>query len=284
MLAIKYSNRKFLKSIAMITAFVIIAVSAFSVSAFATDAIVEDPIEGGEIPLDVPITIIDFPLYDMVSQANNVHAYWEQHGYPEDIGGVFFSQVHQMMGVSVVNLTPEREEELRYLMGEEILIVSSTFSYNELSQAKNQILPLMIDNPESLIYGMGVGWTITDDGQVRGFGESGYESRLIVSVDEDVFVYFSERFSEQFGDMVVVEISEPFTTLARPLPLDTDIDFEEIPLDIDGALLTTDDALDIQAVSSPANRTFPVVLAILFIIAIVLHLKRKGVFSKKHVD
>lgn len=59
------------------------------------------------------------------------------------------------------------------------------------------------------IYGVGVGWTSVD-GVVTGFGESGKESRVVVSVDESVLTEYTDKFYELYGDMVVVEAGEAF--------------------------------------------------------------------------
>jgi len=134
-----------------------------------------------------------------------VHEQWEAHGYPDDIGGVYFDSEAEKMGVLVVNPKPERIEELHSMLGEETIITPCVYSYNELTQVNEEIVSLL--NPDSKIYYVSLGWTNTD-GIVHGFGESGKEFRVLVGVDESEFVRYRDVFAEQYGGMVMVGISD----------------------------------------------------------------------------
>lgn len=146
------------------------------------------------------VSIPDTPIADLIFMQ------WEKEGYPDDIGGVYFDSELGVMGVLVVNPTPERMDELRATFSDQVVFTPSAFSRNELRLAQDEINSIM--TPDSGIFSTGTGWTSTD-GRVHGFGESGKEFRLIVGVDESVFEHYREGFAQLYGDRVVVQISDP---------------------------------------------------------------------------
>ena len=136
---------------------------------------------------------------------------WEREGYPDDIGGVYYDSSANSNGILVVNPSPQRMAELRELFGADIIITPCTFSYYELMMVNNEIIEMMRSNPNSGIYGVGIGWT-SSGGRVQGFGESGKEFRVAVSVDESVFDHYSTGFMNRYGERVNVEIGYEATT------------------------------------------------------------------------
>jgi hypothetical protein len=130
---------------------------------------------------------------------------WDENGYPDDIGGVFYDQDTGKTTILLVNPSVERENELTALMPG-VAFLPSAYSYNELLAVQKDITNEMISQPagEAVIYSAGIGFTMID-GQLTGFGESGKEFRVVVSVDESVYAETVNRYRELYGDMVYVE-------------------------------------------------------------------------------
>ncbi len=130
---------------------------------------------------------------------------WETNGYPDDIGGIFYDQETGKMTIFLVIPSIERENELRAVIPG-IAFLPSAYSYNELLAVQDAITKEMMSQPagETRIYSSGIGFT-SIDGKVTGFGESGKEFRVVVSVDESVYTETSNRLHQLYGDMVYVE-------------------------------------------------------------------------------
>lgn len=124
---------------------------------------------------------------------------WDEHGYPDDIGGQYSKD--GSIWVQVVETTPERMEELRGMFGDKISLTK--YSFNELEGVRQEIEAVM-QAPESKIYGLGTGWSSNGNG-VFGFGESGTEFRVVVIVDKSMYEHYSAEFARQYGDKVYVE-------------------------------------------------------------------------------
>jgi len=130
---------------------------------------------------------------------NVLYALWDLYGYPDDAGGVYFDNDTNALAFQLVNPTPERIEELRALAGSGAVFTPCKYSYNQLMQVLNEITAMM--GPDSKIYSAGLGWTSINGG-ITGFGESGKESRVVVSIDESEFDRYSKELAERYGDMV----------------------------------------------------------------------------------
>ena len=131
-------------------------------------------------------------------------ARWEKEGYPDDIGGFYFDNDANSYGVLVVAPSPRRTSELRDLFGGDIVITQCVFPYNELVRVQHEITEMMMSNPNCGISSSGLGWTITD-GAVHGFGESGKEFRVTVSVDESVFDHYYAGLTNRYGERVYIQ-------------------------------------------------------------------------------
>jgi len=147
----------------------------------------------------------------VISTPDAVFSYWleqwEMYGYPDDIDSQYRDLDTYAVGIGVVDPAPERLEELRAVFGEDALITRSKYSHNELYRVREEIEALMAE-PDSKIYGLGVGWS-SDENGVFGFGESGRESRVVVTVDESVYTDYGDEFARSYGDMVFVEAGGP---------------------------------------------------------------------------
>ena len=132
---------------------------------------------------------------------------WERSGYPDDIGGVYFDQRANKMVFTVIDPTSERLEELRALLGNDVIITSSnrSYSYGDVFRAYNEILTNYGVSEDSKIYSMSV--TLASfAGGARGSDEGMDDERFVVSlrVDASEFDRFEAEFSERYGDMVVL--------------------------------------------------------------------------------
>jgi len=130
---------------------------------------------------------------------------WEKDGYPDDIGGFYYNSDVDSYGVLVVNPNPKRMSELLEMFRNDVIITPCRYSYNELMRVQKEITEMMMSNPNSGIYGNGIGW-ISAGGVVHGFGDSGKEFRVTISVDESVFDHYNTGLTGRYGDRVYVEI------------------------------------------------------------------------------
>jgi len=140
--------------------------------------------------------------------SNPLYAIWYIFGYPDDAGGMFYDGDTGLDGISVVNPTPERMEELRALAIADIVIVTSKYSWNELLRVHGEIAATMPQNPG--LYGVGMGWKVTD-GIVHGFGENQRETRVVVNADAKDIDRLRAEYDRRYGDMVYVKVSGPAT-------------------------------------------------------------------------
>ena len=156
---------------------------------------------------------------------------WQPNTWPDDIGGVYYSQETNRLTVLVVDPTEERLDELRKLLGEDTPFTPARYSFNELYRAREEIAAmaweqcpvdssLLWHNPESGINGLGVGLTQDETGEIIWPRESeGF--RVTVTVSEDRYDHYVALFAERYGGMVVVEAGE-FVVFDSPLALDED--------------------------------------------------------------
>lgn len=111
---------------------------------------------------------------------------WEANGYPDDVGGVYYDEATGNMVIMLVNASETRKQELlsmeRYLDSAHISFGESRYSYNEMLAVQKKIEAEMGGGNQK-IYSIGVGWTVVD-GNETGFGASGKEFRIVVTVVE----------------------------------------------------------------------------------------------------
>lgn len=135
---------------------------------------------------------------------------WEMNGYPDYVGHVIYDSDEDQYVIGLVDPSEAEIDELESKLGDSpnLVLGEASYSYNELLSLQEKIWQEIGDIEG--IYGMGIGWT-NIDGEVTGFGESGHEMRLVVSVDESVYDEISERLASEYGDMVYTELGAPPT-------------------------------------------------------------------------
>lgn len=148
--------------------------------------------------------------------------HWEQFGYPDYVAGVYSTDG------SAYNLTVQligdedgsREAEIRAMLNDdsEVTFEAGTYSHQRLLQIHQEITDgYMLEG--SGVYACGIGW-----GMDGGFGESGKESRVVVTVDEARLEEYAAAFSGIYGDAVVVEAGgQPVLTMEEELELATEL-------------------------------------------------------------
>lgn len=132
---------------------------------------------------------------------------WEMNGYPDDVGGVYCDQDTGGLVILLVNGTDARRQELLALAGNPaagLAFGESKYSYNQMRAVQDEIAARMGDGD---IHSVAVGWT-SANGQVTGFGDSGKEFRVVVSVDESAYDQYAAAWQAQYGDMIYVETGE----------------------------------------------------------------------------
>jgi hypothetical protein len=126
--------------------------------------------------------------------------YWEENGYPDYVGGVINGNT-----ILLVNDDGSMEEAIRISLVENsgVSFGSALYSYNTLTAINNEIVANYLGKDEN-VKTVSVGWDY-QNGVLSGFGESGNEFRVIISVDEAVATEYANRFYSQYGDKVVVK-------------------------------------------------------------------------------
>jgi hypothetical protein len=139
----------------------------------------------------------------MSSWINPLHAIWTIFGYPDDVGAMFYDNDTGLYGFSVINPTPGRIAELRELAIADVVIVTGVYSWNEMNLVRDEIAAMM--GHSHGLYSAGIG----SAGVIRGFGESGKESRVVVRVEESELRRYRAEFARRYGDIVYVYASGP---------------------------------------------------------------------------
>ena len=150
---------------------------------------------------------------DHESSAQSIFEHWEQNGYPDDIGGVYYDQEVGALSVLAIDPSPERIEELRALLGNDVIITrsQSRYSYNEILSIYEEIVATIGVGADSKVYRIAVSRTDAD-GIMNVLDDSRNEFRVIVNVDESEFARYNAELAEMYGDMVAVMIGSPLYT------------------------------------------------------------------------
>ncbi|MFY9286059.1 MAG: hypothetical protein ACOXZT_01830 [Tissierellaceae bacterium] len=172
-----------------IIGFALLLVMALSSYSFAQRVDSGDGVVGDMAP--------EVEMRDLFSQ-------WEMNGYPDYVGYVIYDNNLNKHVIGLVEGNQAGKDEIlsQFSNPEGISFGSSKYSYNELLEVQNEISK-DAQNKEG-IYGVGVGWT-TENGKVKGFGESGQEFRVVVTLDEAVYDEYASKYQAEYGDMVYLE-------------------------------------------------------------------------------
>ncbi len=173
---------------------------------------------------------------------------WEENGYPDDVGGVYSTDgTSESLTVLLVDDGDHsRENEIRAMLDDDTTasFAACQYSMSQLQTIRNEIVNAYMEEDHD-IYGCGVGW-----GSNGGFGASGQELRVIVTVAEDRVEEYSSLLSERYADAVVVEAGEMVYTEDAEADLEEDL-FENA----DDA--TIDDALATAPQEAPTTNAAP---------------------------
>lgn len=148
--------------------------------------------------------------YDMAE----LFQYWEEYGYPDYVGGVYSpggSMSH--LKVLLVEDDGSGEDQIRASLVNTygLSFGKAKYSYNQLLEVNDEIVSNhMVTGGK--IYSVGVGWT-SSGGKVTGFGASGKEFRVVVTVDGSVLTEYKIKFRLLYGNMVEVQAGSPMDLL-----------------------------------------------------------------------
>lgn len=132
---------------------------------------------------------------------------WSYEGQPDWVCSVS-STDGSMENLTVIVHSAEQEAELRSMLQDDstltVIISETAYTERELMLVQQEIVRKYMKGSDPIVCGAGIGWT-SMDGELTGFGESGKESRVIVSVLPEYVEEYAALFREEYGDMVYVE-------------------------------------------------------------------------------
>lgn len=126
------------------------------------------------------------------------------HNYPDDVGGISISEGQDKVIVTLVRNTKARQDAIRRLVSnpDDLVFYSCAYSYDQLDKAYREIAD---DMNEMRISAVGVGFS-TENGPRMGFGPSGYEFRVVVTLGRaEDYGPVSKALAARYGDKVYVE-------------------------------------------------------------------------------
>ena len=139
---------------------------------------------------------------------------WEANGYPEDVGGVYTTDgTSENFTVLLVDDDDHsRENALRAMLEDDSTasFAPCQYSISQLQAISTEIQDARMSSDKD-IYSCTLDW-----GSEGGFGASGRELRVIVTVPEARVAEYASQLSEKYGDAVVVEAGAPAQTDAAP--------------------------------------------------------------------
>lgn len=153
--------------------------------------------------LCIPAFADPISSYDLFTQ-------WENGTYPDYVTGVFYNTETQNLSIILKENTTQRQAEVNEMLSDAAAVTYFTgeYSHDELEAARAAIADEMAAQDGSELVGVGVGWSVISGG----FGESGKDFRVVVSVMDDKAGEYGEKYAAEYGDMVVVEASSAVAT------------------------------------------------------------------------
>lgn len=150
------------------------------------------------------------------ADAMELYNAWETNGYPDDVGGVYFDNATGKLVITLVGADEARKAEIAAMVKDTagFSLGESQYAHNEMLAVKEEIEAEMRGNGK--IYSVGIGWRSVN-GEIAGFGESGKETRVIVTVDASALEEYEAAYEARYGDIVYVEAGEAPVTVDSKL-------------------------------------------------------------------
>ena len=147
---------------------------------------------------------------DVFTAVQELSALWPNSSYPDDVGGLVMNNEQDKLVILLVNNTAARQAEVRRLVSRPAALqfASCKYSFQQLRAAQEDIITRYGLGEQSGIVGIGIGWSCERLRQslAPGFGISGFENRVVVSVaTERAYNKLQKEFAARSGDMVYVE-------------------------------------------------------------------------------
>ncbi len=155
--------------------------------------------------------VCSISVFAVYSDIYALYESWEQNGYPDYVAGVYSTDgSYDNLTVQLVGDTDGTlEDQLRSQLerDDSLTVESGSYSYNRLLEIQDEIVQEYMLQGDGTIVGCGVGW-----GSDGGFGPSGKESRVVVTVRPENLDTLKEEFQSSYGAAVVVEPGEAVDT------------------------------------------------------------------------
>ena len=155
--------------------------------------------------------VCSISVFAVYSDIYALYESWEQNGYPDYVAGVYSTDgSYDNLTVQLVGDTDGTlEDQLRSQLerDDSLTVEPGSYSYNRLLEIQDEIVQEYMLQGDGTIVGCGVGW-----GSDGGFGPSGKESRVVVTVRPENLDTLKEEFQSSYGAAVVVEPGEAVDT------------------------------------------------------------------------
>lgn len=139
--------------------------------------------------------------------AYDLYSHWDTEGYPDYVCDVTSTDGGEGLTVLLVAGEEARADEVRAMVDDQSTLTVETggaYAYNELLRVHAAIVEEYMQGADSPVLGCGIGWHSVD-GEVVGFGESGRESRVVVSVRAEEAEKLAAELGALYGGMICVE-------------------------------------------------------------------------------
>lgn len=161
------------------------------------------------------VSILGLAAVDEFENVYELYEYWTIHdAIPEWVAGISSTDGSaDNLTITLVEGYEDKEDDLRTIIKDTstlTIITGASYSKAEMEKVQNEIVAEYM-GPEGPVIGVGIGWTVID-GEVVGFGESGTESRVCVTVLPEYYEEYTKVFSDKYGTMVYVESGNMATT------------------------------------------------------------------------
>ena len=161
------------------------------------------------------------------------------------------------------------------------------YSDDELYKVYNELLDVYMNDASDeanafIVTGIGVGGAVID-GQTTGFGESGLEKRVVVTVRYQYYEEYKKLLEEKYGDIVYVEYSESSKAdyESQSINFDDGTGTAADTAAADPARINGDESVHGTGTSAKTQIIVGVILAIAAAAAIYFYVKKNRKSAKK---